>query len=107
MSNLTDKPKSFTAEDVKGKSPDELSTMFRDNALHYTCDRLGMNDTEYDAVKKFVYEEHAECGKKIKPCAGYSYGYKLSLTPLNLGTAYEVTCTICEQTKDVTDVSDW
>lgn len=105
--SLKDKPEELTVENIKGKSVDQIATAFQDSAFHYTCEQIGMNDAEYDEAKKFIYEEHAECRKKIKPCAGYSYGYKLSLTPLNLGTVMEVECTICKKSKDVTDVGGW
>jgi hypothetical protein len=65
-----------------------------------------LTDAERKSLAKF-HDDHSTCTSKIKPCAGYTYGYSIKFTPNNIGMTTEVECTICKKVEDITDCEMW
>lgn len=72
---------------------DEQIKYFREHSL------FEMTDDELIAQKAFRAEHYKKCKN------GYSYIYEL--TSNGIGTCISITCPICKETKDITDVKGW
>lgn len=80
----------------------------RDERISYlwTHSLHNMSDKEYKANQAFVlkhYELHGD--PDYAACACSTYIYKLSAT--GIGTSISVTCPVCGETEDITDIDSW
>lgn len=80
-------------KDEEIKKRDEKIKYIREHSL------FEMTDDELIAEKAFRAEHYKKCNN------GYSYVYEL--TSNGIGTCIGITCPICKETKDITDVKGW
>ena len=65
-----------------------------------------MSDKEIEAERNFRYRHYEKCARPLKDkSVGNTYIYELSGT--GLGTIIKITCPICGQTEDITDIDSW
>ena len=71
-----------------------------------SCSLLLMSDKETEAERNFRYRHYEKCARPLKDkSVGNTYIYELSGT--GLGTIIKITCPICGQTEDITDIDSW
>lgn len=67
---------------------------------------LIMSDKELQQEKEFKEEHWNKCGKPLNNKAkGNTYIYELTGT--GIGTSIKITCPICGECKNITDVDSW
>ena len=67
---------------------------------------LIMSDNELQQEKDFREEHWNKCGKPLNNKAkGNTYIYELTNT--GIGTSIKITCPICGESKNITDVDNW
>lgn len=67
---------------------------------------LLMSDKEAKAERDFRSRHYEQCARPLKTkSAGSTYIYELTGT--GLGTCIKITCPICGQSEDITDIDSW
>lgn len=67
---------------------------------------LLMSDKEAKAERDFRNRHYEKCARPLKTkSAGNTYIYELTGT--GLGTCIKITCPICGQSEDITDIDSW
>ena len=65
-----------------------------------------MSDKEIEAERNFRYRHYEKCALPLNnKSAGNTYIYELTGT--GLGTCIKITCPICGQSEDITDIDSW
>lgn len=72
----------------------------------YSRSLLFMSDKEAEAERDFRSRHYKKCALPLKSkAAGNTYIYELTGT--GLGTCIKITCPICGQSEDITDIDSW
>ena len=74
-----------------------------DNSKYSLCH---LSPKEYEAKKAFIRKHYEECAVPLNSkIAGSTYIYELTGT--GIGTCIKITCPICGQSEDITDIDSW
>lgn len=65
-------------------------------------DSIILNATEVESLAKFN-EEHAAC----RGDGGWPKRYNITATATGIGPSIEVTCPVCKQSKNISDMESW
>ena len=83
----------------------EIQKYKDENKKLRSCSLLLMSDKEREAERNFRYKHYEKCARPLKDKIGTTYIYELSGT--GLGTIIKITCPICGQAEDITDIDSW